>query len=468
MCSRLSRQASCAAEAQSLPTAGSGAWPGACRSDSACVSALEGVIAGLNRTGPPTPAFANRLCAAPLSGRSSGASGEWRAAGWITPPPRPSGALFSLEPNFSTPQAPGSMTRDASTAVAALTAAKDIETLEYAIQQAAFLDSVPGDDRQKLRGERRGLGDAHARRRQERPTPDGGMAGVVTAGPLPTTPPRPAPLPPAAARMRLKKMKAEEEAKKAAADAASKNPAERSPHAKEVGGCAPPARGLHSTSKGGGAPLGLGGPLPPPPQPQPQPAAAEAQSNCPRPHRSSRPARASAHPPRPMPPPLHSPPNSPCRATTPRSLRPWWPSTRASSGASSPSPAAPPSSPMTSTCSTGGRARGREGAGGSLGAHCLWGGGLSGGWGERASRCGLNRVCGRNSGGCQESALACRGLASTAPAGRAPPAPPPRSTRLTAPPRPLLARRPQLPHAGHAGRQHHGAAHVGGEGRAGL
>jgi hypothetical protein len=45
------------------------------------------------------------------------------------------------------------MAPDAKSAVAALVAAKDIESLEYAIKEAAFLDNTPGDDRQKLRGE---------------------------------------------------------------------------------------------------------------------------------------------------------------------------------------------------------------------------------------------------------------------------------------------------------------------------
>ena len=44
------------------------------------------------------------------------------------------------------------MTVDASTAVAALVAAKDIEALEAAIEQSSFLDNTPGEDRQKLRG----------------------------------------------------------------------------------------------------------------------------------------------------------------------------------------------------------------------------------------------------------------------------------------------------------------------------
>ena len=45
------------------------------------------------------------------------------------------------------------MTADAKAAVAALLAAKDLPALEAAIGAASFLDNVPGDDRQKLRGE---------------------------------------------------------------------------------------------------------------------------------------------------------------------------------------------------------------------------------------------------------------------------------------------------------------------------
>jgi hypothetical protein len=44
------------------------------------------------------------------------------------------------------------MTADTQSAVAALVAAKDISSLEQAIAAASFLDTVPGDDRQKLRG----------------------------------------------------------------------------------------------------------------------------------------------------------------------------------------------------------------------------------------------------------------------------------------------------------------------------
>lgn len=44
------------------------------------------------------------------------------------------------------------MTMDPQSAVAALEAAKDIEALVAAIEQASFLDATPGDNRQKLRG----------------------------------------------------------------------------------------------------------------------------------------------------------------------------------------------------------------------------------------------------------------------------------------------------------------------------
>ena len=44
------------------------------------------------------------------------------------------------------------MTTDTKSAVAALVAAKDRTALESAIAAAAFLDAIPGDDRQKLRG----------------------------------------------------------------------------------------------------------------------------------------------------------------------------------------------------------------------------------------------------------------------------------------------------------------------------
>eukprot|EP00887_Chlorella_sp_A99_P003642 scaffold7.g3642.t1 len=81
------------------------------------------------------------------------------------------------------------MTVDAKALVASLAAAKDVEALEAAIAEASPLDATPGDDRQKLR----------------------------------------------AARIRLKKMKAEAAAKAAAA-AAANNPSERSPHAKEASG----------------------------------------------------------------------------------------------------------------------------------------------------------------------------------------------------------------------------------------
>ena len=48
------------------------------------------------------------------------------------------------------------MAVDNQAAVAALVGAKDIEALEAAIAAASFLDSIPGDDRQKLRGARGG------------------------------------------------------------------------------------------------------------------------------------------------------------------------------------------------------------------------------------------------------------------------------------------------------------------------
>lgn len=44
------------------------------------------------------------------------------------------------------------MTVDTATAVAALLAAKDVPGLEQAITDASFLDAIPGEDRQKLRG----------------------------------------------------------------------------------------------------------------------------------------------------------------------------------------------------------------------------------------------------------------------------------------------------------------------------
>lgn len=107
------------------------------------------------------------------------------------------------------------MTVDAATAVAALAAAKDVEALTEAIAGASFLDGTPGDDRQKLRG---------ARAKGE----EGSESHVngARSSRLPAFPPS------TAARTRLKKMKAEESAKEAAAAAAG--PSERSPHAKEV------------------------------------------------------------------------------------------------------------------------------------------------------------------------------------------------------------------------------------------
>eukprot|EP00884_Botryococcus_braunii_P010041 jgi/Botrbrau1/19038/Bobra.0100s0066.2 len=76
---------------------------------------------------------------------------------------------------------------DARSAIADLiSAGNDLDALAEAIVNAGFLDDIPGEDRQKLR----------------------------------------------AARTKLKKLKKEEDAKKAAA--ASKNAADRSPHAKEA------------------------------------------------------------------------------------------------------------------------------------------------------------------------------------------------------------------------------------------
>lgn len=46
------------------------------------------------------------------------------------------------------------MTKSAEEAVAAIAAAKDMPSLEAAIAEASFLDSTPGEDRQKLRGAR--------------------------------------------------------------------------------------------------------------------------------------------------------------------------------------------------------------------------------------------------------------------------------------------------------------------------
>ena len=44
------------------------------------------------------------------------------------------------------------MTVSAQEAVTALAAAKSVEELTAAIERSSFLDSTPGDDRQKLRG----------------------------------------------------------------------------------------------------------------------------------------------------------------------------------------------------------------------------------------------------------------------------------------------------------------------------
>ena len=44
------------------------------------------------------------------------------------------------------------MTLDTPTALAAVAAAMDIESLEKALEEASFLEKIPGDDRQKWRG----------------------------------------------------------------------------------------------------------------------------------------------------------------------------------------------------------------------------------------------------------------------------------------------------------------------------
>lgn len=46
------------------------------------------------------------------------------------------------------------MTIDVATALAAIAAANDVDTLDKALQDASFIDNTPGDDRQKYRGER--------------------------------------------------------------------------------------------------------------------------------------------------------------------------------------------------------------------------------------------------------------------------------------------------------------------------
>ncbi|KAL6784140.1 hypothetical protein ACKKBG_A04950 [Auxenochlorella protothecoides x Auxenochlorella symbiontica] len=78
------------------------------------------------------------------------------------------------------------MTIDVGTALAAIAAANDVDTLEKALQDASFIDATPGDDRQKYR----------------------------------------------AGKAKLRKLKTEQAAKGGAASATSK-PAEKSPHAKE-------------------------------------------------------------------------------------------------------------------------------------------------------------------------------------------------------------------------------------------
>lgn len=113
------------------------------------------------------------------------------------------------------------MTVDTATAVAALVAAKDVEALEAAISQASFLDSIPGDDRQKLRG---GIELAGAVAIPEVSRPRAACCTLSFREKKSS----------AAARTRLKKLKAEEAAKSAAAADDAGKPVERSPHAKEV------------------------------------------------------------------------------------------------------------------------------------------------------------------------------------------------------------------------------------------
>lgn len=62
------------------------------------------------------------------------------------------------------------MTVDTATVVAALVAAKNIDALEAAISQGSFLDAIPGDDRQKLRGAT--ATSARSVRRSSRPRTD--------------------------------------------------------------------------------------------------------------------------------------------------------------------------------------------------------------------------------------------------------------------------------------------------------
>jgi hypothetical protein len=98
------------------------------------------------------------------------------------------------------------MTVDEERAVAALASAKEVDILEAAIADASFLDSTPGENRQKLRGASRGRETAGLN-----PTSGCSIARVgITFNACVV-------VDLAAARTRLKKMKADEEAKLQAA-----------------------------------------------------------------------------------------------------------------------------------------------------------------------------------------------------------------------------------------------------------
>jgi acyl-CoA-binding protein len=73
------------------------------------------------------------------------------------------------------------MTVDAKTAVESLQAAKDVASLKNAIQQALFLDAIPGDDRQKLRA-------ARTRLRQMLKEESAAAAAAAAAGPAEKSP----------------------------------------------------------------------------------------------------------------------------------------------------------------------------------------------------------------------------------------------------------------------------------------
>lgn len=126
------------------------------------------------------------------------------------------------------------MTIDVGTALAAIAAANDVDTLEKALQDASFIDATPGDDRQKYRGALgvparivRALAGLHRPRTGHvvdphllhtciRPGSRTLQSSLLAAG-----------------KAKLRKLKTEQAAKGGAASATSK-PAEKSPHAKEV------------------------------------------------------------------------------------------------------------------------------------------------------------------------------------------------------------------------------------------